>query len=89
MSDAYGLDSLKFLCEHTLINSVENENVCILLIDGNKFGAQELKRFCLNYIIKNFNDVNKTKGFENLENHPSLLIEVTRSVFSKAVIKEE
>jgi len=82
LADAYGLENLKSLCENTLIHSVDNDNVVALLIDGHRYSALELKKFCMNYIIKNFKDVEATKGFENLESVPSLLMEVTKNIAS-------
>ena len=37
LADAYTLDGLKYLCENTLMHNVDNDNVCSLLIDANKF----------------------------------------------------
>jgi hypothetical protein len=34
--------------------------------------------------MKNFQDVQNTKGFEDLEFYPSLLMEVTKLMFSNA-----
>lgn len=83
LADAYNLDTLKRLCENTLIYSVDTENVCELLVHAHRYGAIELKTFCMNYIIKNFTKVNASPQFERLENVPNLLIEITRAVFSK------
>lgn len=88
LADAYMLERLKYLCENTLMHNVDNENVCALLIDANKYQANELKKFCQNYLIKNFSEVSQTKGFEELEYVPSLLMEVTKLVFSNVNTKE-
>lgn len=37
LADAYMLEGLKYLCENTLMHNVDNDNVCSLLIDANKF----------------------------------------------------
>ena len=76
IADAYSIDNLKSLCENTLIHNVSNENVATLLIDGHTYSSQNLKKFCMNYIMKNFSDVKATKGFESLEGHPQLLMEI-------------
>jgi hypothetical protein len=57
LADAYMLEGLKYLCENTLMHNVDNENVCALLIDANKYSANELKKFCQTYLMKNFSDV--------------------------------
>jgi hypothetical protein len=46
LADAYMLERLKYLCENTLMHNVDNDNVCALLIDANKYSANELKKFC-------------------------------------------
>ena len=57
LADAYMLEGLKYLCENTLMHNVDNDNVCALLIDANKYSSTELKKFCINYLIKNFSEV--------------------------------
>lgn len=88
LADAYMLDGLKYLCENTLMQNVDNDNVCALLIDANKYSSTELKKFCQNYLMKNFQEVSASKRFEELENYPSLLMEVTKLAFSNVNTKE-
>lgn len=83
LADAYGIENLKFLCENTLIHNVDNDNVAALMIDSHRYQALELKKFCMNFMMKNFNEVKDTKGFENLEMVPSLLMEVTKNLLSE------
>ena len=78
LADAYMLEGLKYLCENTLMHNVDNENVCALLIEANKYSSAELKKFCIQYLIKNFSEISQGKNFEELEYHPSLLMEVTK-----------
>ena len=78
IADAFMLEKLKYLCENTLMHNVDNDNVSSLLIDANKYGATELKKFCYQFLIKNFSEVSQTKIFEELEFHPSLLMELTK-----------
>jgi speckle-type POZ protein len=85
LSDAYVLEGLKYLCENTLMLNVQKDNVCALLIEANKFQALELKKFCQVFLMKSFQEVSQTKGFEELEYYPSLLMEVTKLAFSKDV----
>lgn len=88
LADAYMLEGLKYLCENTLIHNIDNDNVCSLLIDANKYSAQEMKKCCQNYLIKNFQEVSQTKAFEELEFHPSLLMEVTKLLYNNVNQKE-
>ena len=82
LADAYQIQDLKSLCENCLIHNVENDNVCDLLIISSACSANDLKKFCISYVVKNFQDISNTKGFENLEHHASLLMEVTKAVCS-------
>ena len=54
LADAYILDGLKYLCENTLMQNVDNDNVIQFLIDANRYQSGELKKFCISYLIKNF-----------------------------------
>eukprot|EP00743_Colponemidia_sp_Colp-15_P006964 GILK01007515.1.p1 GENE.GILK01007515.1~~GILK01007515.1.p1 ORF type:complete len:519 (+),score=68.21 GILK01007515.1:65-1558(+) len=77
LADAYTLEGLKNLCENMLIHGVDVDNVCVLYTHAHRFQAPELKKFCLTYILKHIDTVSATKGFEDLAQTPSLLVEVT------------
>jgi hypothetical protein len=78
LADQYLLDRLKFLCENTLMQSVDNENIIPTLIEANKYQSVELKKFCFNFLIRNFTEISSSKTFEELEFYPGLLMEVTK-----------
>uniref|UniRef100_A0A7S3INU8 BTB domain-containing protein n=1 Tax=Strombidium inclinatum TaxID=197538 RepID=A0A7S3INU8_9SPIT len=88
LADQYLLDRLKFLCENTLTQNVDNENVISTLIEANKYQSAELKKYCINFLIKNFQEVSSSKQFEELEYFPSLLLEVTRLMASNVNARE-
>ena len=88
LAECYNLEGLKQLCENTLIHNVDTDNLCALLIDAHRFSATELKKYCMGYLLKNFNDVNKTKGFEALEKFPNLLMEVLKQVATNVDYKD-
>ena len=83
LADAYNLDGLKKMCERMMEQHVDEENVGDLLIVAHKYSVGELKRFCMNYLVKNCSEINVAKTIEGLESYPSLLIEVTKALFSK------
>ena len=58
------------------------------LIEANKYSSAELKKYCINFLIKNFQEVSSSKQFEELEYYPSLLLEVTRLVASNVNSRE-
>jgi hypothetical protein len=43
-----------------------------------------VKKHCMNFILKNFEEVSTTKGFEDLSTQPQLLLEVTRESMSRS-----
>ena len=52
-----------------------------------RYEGHEVKKHCLNYILKNFEAVSVTKGFEDLSKEPQLLLEVTRESMSRSTYK--
>jgi len=83
LADHYTLDGLKHVCENVLVHSVEVETVCTLLRCADQYMAQELKRYCLTFILKHFNQVAHTQAFTELSLNPMLLLEVTRAAATK------
>jgi hypothetical protein len=79
LADQYTFDALKQLTEKILINSIEIENVCHLLRISDRYGARELKKSCLTFILKSFDQVVTTQAFEELSAVPALLMEVTKA----------
>merc|ERR1712014_379642 len=79
LADHYTLDGLKHVCENVLVHSVEIDNACALLRHADQFMAHGLKRYCLAFILKNFDQVAYTQSFDELGSMPSLLLEVTRA----------
>merc|ERR1711964_66314 len=79
LADHYTLEGLKNLCENNLIHNVEVETVAHMLKQADRFQAFELKQFCLTFILKNFDQVARTPGFDELSSAPALLLEVTRA----------
>eukprot|EP00438_Fugacium_kawagutii_P004637 Skav229028 [mRNA] locus=scaffold127:660959:661943:- [translate_table: standard] len=63
------------------MHSVEIDNVCALLrclaaSHSDQYIAQELKRYCLAFILKNFDQVAYTTAFDELSSMPSLLLDL-------------
>ena len=46
--------------------------------------AGDLKKYCLDFIFKNFETVTRTKAFDALGAEPTLLLEVTRESISRS-----
>ena len=49
-----------------------------------RYEGHEVKKHCMNFILKNFEEVSTTKGFEDLSTQPQLLLEVTRESMSRS-----
>ena len=79
LSDHHGLDGLKALCETSLIQSADVANVCTLYRTAHRYGAVELKKFCLEFILKH----NKSVDLDALSSEPALLLEVTRESMAR------
>ena len=67
-----------------LIHHVDTETCCSLFRISHRFSALNLKRSCMNYIMKNFESVSSFGGFEELSSEPQLLLEVTRESMNRA-----
>ena len=77
--DHYTLDGLRELCENTLIRSIKLDNACLLLRMSEQSGAHLLKRYCMQYILSNFEKIVETKAFDDLKSDPQLLLEITKA----------
>lgn len=79
LADHIGLDGLRALSETALVHSVDVGNVCSLISSAHRFGAPELKRFCLDFILKHSDAV----SLDPLAETPALLIEITKEVLAR------
>lgn len=83
-AQVFGLDNLKCVSENILITMVKNNNVANLLLIADKTNAVELKAICIDFIIKNLNEVVKTDGWIKLsKTHPELMTKSITAVFSR------
>lgn len=80
LADHYGVDGLKALCESTLMQGVDAANVCSLISHAHRYQAAELKKCCMEFILKYPADVN----LELLASEPSLLVEITRESIARS-----
>eukprot|EP01118_Nematostelium_gracile_P001884 TRINITY_DN1194_c0_g1_i4.p1 TRINITY_DN1194_c0_g1~~TRINITY_DN1194_c0_g1_i4.p1 ORF type:complete len:467 (+),score=130.95 TRINITY_DN1194_c0_g1_i4:23-1423(+) len=70
------LDRLKAMCELTIKQNIDTENAGYLLQIASVNEAWQLKSFVMDFIMANYEEVEKTKSFDDLEK--ALLIEVTK-----------
>lgn len=79
LADHYTIAGLRQLCENTLVRSLAVGNVCRLLRCSNKYNCTSLKRYALDFVLGNFDEVITTPGFEELSQDPQLLLEITKA----------
>ena len=63
------LDRLKVKCEYIIVEALTVDNVCFYLVGAKKYGADQLKRYCLKYIKRHKEEVRETKGFTDLSSN--------------------
>jgi hypothetical protein len=78
LSERFGLQRLKWLCQDYLHKNVNVNNVLRILIAAHNHSAVQLKRYCLGFIRNNLKEVKKENTFNELVNYPSVLLEVAR-----------
>jgi hypothetical protein len=73
----FKLDRLKAICEDIISRNIEIENAAYLLQVAARNDAWQLKSFALDFVMTHFNEVEKTKCFDDLDK--PLLLEVTKA----------
>lgn len=76
LADHSGVDGLKALCEAKLVHALDTGNVAALFSTAHRYGALELKKHCLAFILSNTKDV--SKHLDALQSEPALLMEITK-----------
>jgi len=79
-ADKYRLDELKNHCERCLIQSLNSENACELLIIGDMYRADRIRQRAITFIHAHPRDICNTLGWETvLTEHPQLVTDIVRS----------
>ena len=79
LADHNGLDGLKALCQSSLIRGVDISNVCSLYRTAHLHEASELRRYCMEFILKHSSEVD----LDTLSTEPMLLLEITKELMSR------
>eukprot|EP00761_Pharyngomonas_kirbyi_P005885 gb/GECH01005891.1/.p1 GENE.gb/GECH01005891.1/~~gb/GECH01005891.1/.p1 ORF type:complete len:500 (+),score=113.28 gb/GECH01005891.1/:1-1500(+) len=79
----FKIERLKAICERMLQEQghIDVENSAFLLQVANRFGADQLKRVCLEFILKHFQEVKQTSSFKEMDK--DLILEVTNLACSR------
>ena len=75
-AEKYQLERLKSLCEQNLSYRLQVDNAAEMLVLSQTYGAKQLKRNALKYILEHRNEVRKTKGWEKVQQRCDLLEEL-------------
>lgn len=65
-ADIYGIKKLKSICEQTIIQNINIENAANIFLEADTHYADLLREVSLKYILKMFDPITKTVGFEKL-----------------------
>lgn len=65
-ADIYGIKKLKSICEQTIIQNISVDNAANIFLEADTHYADLLREVSLKYILKNFDPISKTTGFEKL-----------------------
>lgn len=74
----FDLKNMGQRCEKNLIKYVDDTNACLLLDGAALVNAEDLKQFCLSYVVRHYYDVRKTDAFKQLRKD---ILEVRRFFF--------
>ncbi|CAM0947069.1 unnamed protein product [Alopecurus aequalis] len=86
-ADRYAMERLKLICEAKLSKALEVQNVGFTLVLAEQFHCQQLKDYCLRYIVRDnerLQAIVKTKGFEHvMQKEPRVAYDILGRVIDK------
>jgi hypothetical protein len=78
-ADQFGVDRLKRLCEQKIVFGVSVENAASILQAADVHNAAGLRSRCVDFILRHFDAVSKSKAFEDMaKNNVDLLLEILK-----------
>ena len=66
VADEYGLEKLRTTCEAMLVKSISDENVVDVLILADTHNGKDLKKVCIEYVVRNPSPVKKSSAWSKL-----------------------
>ena len=73
------VDRLKLMCESCMLQSISTENAAFILMAADAHHARGLRAKCLSFVLKNFDEVSRTKAMEEVVlAAPQLVIEILK-----------
>ena len=78
-ADRYGLERLKRICEQSILSTISIENACDILQSSDMVNAATLRKRAIEYVVRSYDAVVKTPGFEELaRQNVELTLEIIR-----------
>jgi hypothetical protein len=79
LSDRFGVDRLKAICEIHIMKNVNFDNAASILQVADLHSAMILRSKAMDFILKHFDAVSKSKAFEDMaKNNVELLLEIIK-----------
>jgi len=79
-ADMYNIGELKSLCEKSICENMNVDNVSSLLMFAQTRFSQKIKSKCVEFITKNVQAVTHTAGWNDLVKDPAIMTEVVRAM---------
>ena len=76
-SELYGVKELKERAEQVLLDYVDEDNVILLFENADKLNAENLKKRCKAYIMRNYEELASTEEYKSLP--PFLIQEINHT----------
>lgn len=65
-ADRFNLDRLKAYSESIMVTSISIDTAATILLASDCYQASNLKKICFQFVLKNFDVISKTVGFEEM-----------------------
>ena len=88
-AEKYQLERLKSLCEQNLSYRLQVDNAAEMLVLSHTYGAEQLMRNALKYIIEHRNEVRETKDWEKVHQRCDLLEELLDTALLEVSAKKQ
>eukprot|EP01027_Heterolobosea_sp_BB2_P007913 GEZU01011757.1.p1 GENE.GEZU01011757.1~~GEZU01011757.1.p1 ORF type:complete len:310 (+),score=69.50 GEZU01011757.1:76-1005(+) len=85
LSEEYMIPRLKFKCEEAIKEQINVENVAYICCEAERYQAHNLKEYCFDFILANFEEVSASKKFlEDIKQVPDLMLDLIKAMHSSA-----
>ena len=81
LSERYLLNRPKILCEMIVMEAIDFENACDLLMEADRYGCEKLKKFCIEFVVKNDKEVVNTETFLSLPKE--IMVQIMKAISSR------